>query len=250
MRQWNISKMLASGFLFLTLTMGVHAEDISPNGMATTADGDSLNICLQDSTVKKTEKPKKPKKRYDDRIESYRNLFLRLIPTHSKLQFYGDMGLANLGIGWDYGKHSQWETDVLFGFIPKNYSGSVKVTMTLKQTFNPWSINLDKKGYFTFEPLQTGLYANFVFGNEFWVNKPSRYPKGYYGFMSKMRFHVFLGESFTYDIPDHKRSFIKSISAFGEISTCDLYLSSAIPNKYLGLEDWLRLSFGLKFSFL
>lgn len=50
MRQWNISKMLASGFLFLSLTMGVHAEDISPNGMATTADGDSLNICLQDST--------------------------------------------------------------------------------------------------------------------------------------------------------------------------------------------------------
>ena len=34
------------------------------------------------------------------------------------------------------------------------------------------------------------MYLNTVFGDEFWVNEPERYPKGYYGFSSKVRIHV------------------------------------------------------------
>ena len=246
MRQWSF-RLMAGICLFLVATMGLHADGVPADSLSLLTDADLLQPNWQECSVTKKEKPKK---RYADRIEGYKNFFTRLIPTQGKLQFYGDMGLASLGIGWDYGKRSQWETDVLFGFIPKNYSESVKVTMTLKQTFNPWSINLDKKGHFSFEPLHVGMYMNTVFGNEFWVREPKRYPHGYYGFSSKVRFSIFLGESFTYDIPEHKRKFIKAISFFGEISSCDLYIVSAVPNKYLGLEDWLRLSFGLKFRVL
>ena len=57
----------------------------------------------------------------------------------------------------DYGKRNQWETDVLLGFIPKYSSKKAKVTMTLKQNYMPWSINIGKG--FSTEPLACGLYV-------------------------------------------------------------------------------------------
>ena len=147
------------------------------------------------------------------------------------------MGLLSFGTGWDYGKRNQWETDLLLGFIPKYSSKKAKVTMTLKQNYMPWSINLGK-GFST------------VFGNQFWVNEPERYPKGYYGFSSKVRIHVFMGQRLTYDIDPNRRFLAKSVTFFYEISTCDLYLISGVTNSYLRPRDYLSLSFGLKFQWL
>ena len=42
-----------------------------------------------------------------------------LIPTHTKSQFAGNMGLLSFGTGWDYGRRNQWETDVFFGVLPR-----------------------------------------------------------------------------------------------------------------------------------
>lgn len=184
--------------------------------------------------------------RYDRRVHRYRKAFASLIPTHNKFQLYGDMGLFSLGIGWDYGKRAQWETDLLFGFVPKYNSDAAKATMTLKQTFIPWSVYLGRN--FSVEPLTCGLYLNTAFGSDFWTNEPDRYPKGYYGFSTRIRIHVFLGQSLTYDIPHDKRLTIKAISAYYEISSCDLYIVSAFTNSTLRPKDWLRLSFGLKFQ--
>mgnify|MGYP001516117140 FL=1 len=158
------------------------------------------------------------------------------------------MGLLSFGTGWDYGKHNQWETDILLGFIPKYSSKKAKVTMTLKQNYMPWSINIGKG--FSTEPLTCGLYVNTVFGDQFWVNEPERYPKGYYGFSNKVRFHVFMGQRLTYDIDPQRRFLAKSVTFFYEISTCDLYVISAVNNSYLRPRDYLSLSFGLKFQWL
>ena len=186
--------------------------------------------------------------RYDNRVHRFRRNWNGLSDS-LKIQYAGNMGLLSFGTGWDYGKRNQWETDVLLGFIPKYSSKKAKVTMTLKQNYMPWSINLGKG--FSTEPLACGLYLNTVFGNQFWVNEPERYPKGYYGFSSKVRFHVFMGQRPTYDI-DPQRRFIlaKSVTFFYEISTCDLYVISAVNNSYLRPRDYLSLSFGLKFQWL
>jgi hypothetical protein len=120
--------------------------------------------------------------------------------------------------------------------------------MTLKQNYMPWSINLGKG--FSTEPLSCGLYLNTVFGNQFWVSEPERYPKGYYGFSSKVRIHVFMGQRLTYDIDPNRRFLAKSVTFFYEISTCDLYLISGVTNSYLRPRDYLSLSFGLKFQWL
>lgn len=194
------------------------------------------SFAQQDSIVK-------PNK-YDKRIHRYRGHWEKLIPTHTKVQFAGNMGLLSFGTGWDYGKKNQWETDVFLGFIPKYDSKRTKVTMTLKQNYMPWSLNLGRG--FSTEPLTCGIYFNTVFGNEFWVHEPDRYPKGYYGFSSKIRSHIFLGQRLTYDIDTQRRYTAKSITFFYELSTCDLYLISAATNSYLRPRDYLSLSFGLK----
>lgn len=194
------------------------------------------SFAQQDSIVK-------PNK-YDKRIHRYRGHWEKLIPTHTKVQFAGNMGLLSFGTGWDYGKKNQWETDVFLGFIPKYDSKRTKVTMTLKQNYMPWSLHLGRG--FSTEPLTCGFYFNTVFGNEFWVHEPDRYPKGYYGFSSKIRSHIFLGQRLTYDIDPQRRYTAKSITFFYELSTCDLYLISAATNSYLRPRDYLSLSFGLK----
>lgn len=202
------------------------------------------NAQISDSIF--TSKPSYSK--YDKRINHYRKNWERLIPTNNVLQFAGNMGMFSLGTGWDYGKRDQWETDILLGFIPKHDSPRTKITMTLKQNYIPWSIDMGKQ--FALEPLTCGLYLNTVFGHEFWVHEPDRYPEGYYGFSSKIRAHIFLGQRLTYDIDKERRFFAKSVTLFYELSTYDLVLISRVTNKYLRARDYLSLSFGLKFQWL
>lgn len=187
---------------------------------------------------------KRSEKRYEERINRYRNS----VPSYSKIQMYGDMGLISAGVGWNYGKRDQWETDIFLGLIPKYNSENAKATMTLKQNFMPWNIPL--KGNFSFEPLSCGLYLNTVLDNNFWTHEPSRYPHGYYGFSTRIRIHIFLGERITYEIHQEKRFFAKAITLYYEISSCDLYIISAFTNRYLKPKDYLKLSFGLKFQIL
>ena len=110
--------------------------------------------------------------KYDKRVHRYKERWEKLIPSQTKLQYAGGMGFLSAGIGWDYGKRDQWESDIFIGFIPKYDSKRAKTTMTLKQSYLPWSFDL-KKG-FSIEPLACGLYFNTVFGDEFWVREIGR----------------------------------------------------------------------------
>ena len=186
--------------------------------------------------------------RYDRRLERYQRRFNSLIPQTQVLQFYGDMGLVSVGIGWDYGKREQWETNFLIGVVPKYNSDKTRLSFTLKQNYTPWSFSLNE--VVSLEPFSTGLYLNTIFGDKFWTHEPDRYPQGYYGFSTRVRIHIFAGQSVTFAIPREKRFFAKAVSAFYELSSCDLYIVSAFTNGYLKPKDYLRLSFGLRFKIL
>lgn len=186
---------------------------------------------------------------YDRRVDKYRKNWAALIPTQVVVQNAGNMGFMSVGIGWDYGRHSQWETNLLLGYLPKYKSYRGKITMTLKQNYIPWSVYI-KDGW-SIEPLSCGLYLNTVFGHEFWGRQPGRYPDKYYEALStKVRANVFLGQRVTKIIPHNKRKKIKSITAFYEVSTCDLYIRSMIIDDYLSLWDILGLSIGIKVQLL
>lgn len=186
--------------------------------------------------------------RYDNRIHRYRRYWGALIPTQTVLQTCGNMGLFSFGVGWDYGKHRQWETQLLFGYIPKYDSNNAKMTMTLKQNYIPWSVTMGHG--WAFEPLECGLYFNTVFGSDFWTKQPSKYSSGYYPFSTRFRPNIFVGQRFTKEVPHNKRRYIKSVTAFYELSTCDIYFMPLIRNGTVEFWDMFGLSLGLKFQLL
>lgn len=182
---------------------------------------------------------------YEERIYKYHRHWHKLIPTHTVIQYAGSIGIASTGLGWDYGKRNQWETTVMLGYLPKYHSDKSKVTFTLKQNYTPWSLPL-KGDRLRVEPLTCGMFFNTIFSEEFWVEEPDRYPKGYYGFSTRVRTHLFLGQRLTHHF-NGKNKRHKSITAYYELNTCDLYLASLFTNPdYLKLTDILHLGFGIK----
>ena len=181
--------------------------------------------------------------RYDKTLRKYETYWQRLMPRYQKIQYAGSMGLVSLGVGWEYGR-DHWETDVMFGFLPKFEDNEVKVTFTLKQNYIPWEITLGRSNW-AIDPLATGIYMNSILDNRFWKKEPRRYPDNYYKFSTRIRFHIFAGQRLTYHIPS-PRHLHKSVTVFYELSSCDLYLISAITNRAIRPRDYLSLSFGLK----
>ncbi len=102
-------------------------------------------------------------------------------------------------------------------------SNKAKVTFTLKQNYAPWEVRLGGKWWL--EPLVTGLYMNTVLSDDFWVKEPERYPNNYYKFSTRVRFHIFTGQRIAFDLGPH--SPFRRITAFYELSTCDLYVISS-----------------------
>lgn len=239
--KWCISNRAALALLCLLLSLFLSAQENGTAGIRY----DTAWIAHSKDSVQTS---KMKYNRYDQHIHRLRRCWVTLIPTHTKIQFAGNMGLMSFGFGWDYGKRNQWETDVLFGVLPKYQSARTKLTFTLKQNYIPWKRKVGK--CFSVEPLSCGMYLNTIFGDEFWVNEPDRYPKGYYGFSSKIRIHAFLGQRVTYDINLEKRFIASSVTFFYELSTSDLYIVSAFTNKYLRPKDYLSLSFGIKLQLL
>lgn len=177
--------------------------------------------------------------------EHYKEVWQHFIPKQATIHFAGGIGFLSAGVGWHYGKRHQWETDLLVGFVPKYNSGEAKVTLTLKERFEPWNIRLCNR--WSIEPLTTGIFFNTIFGEDFWAHQPERYPKKYYGFPTKLRTHLFIGQRFSYNIPKRHRRYSKGVSAYYELSTNDFYLLSALSNRRIRPSDVLTLSFGLRF---
>ena len=184
--------------------------------------------------------------KYDRRVERYQRFWNSLIPSQVVGQNAGNMGYLSLGVGWDYGKRDQWETQLMMGFVPKRSTEPLKVTLTLKENFIPWRCEMGQG--WDVAPLTCGMYMNALFGEEFWNHQPSRYPNNYYWFSTRFRFNAFVGQRLTKDIDFTKRRFVKSMSVFYEVSSCDIYIIELFSNKHVHLIDVLGLSIGLKFQ--
>lgn len=180
-------------------------------------------------------------KRWDKRIHLRYEGWERMKPTHVKMQYAGGMGVLSTGVGWDYGKRRQWETDVLLGYLPAKYASDFLLTLTVKQNYIPWSMSFDK--HWALEPFYCGMYLTTIAGEEFWEKEPGRYPNRYYNFSTKIRPYIFIGQRMNFNL---KNSIEQHISLFYEVSTCELYIISKATNRSLTMRDVLRFSFGAK----
>lgn len=184
------------------------------------------------------------------RYERHRQRALRrwekLIPNQAVLQYAGSIGFLSAGIGWHYGKNDHWESEFLVGFLPKFKSDEVSSTFTLKERYVPWHCRVHRR--WTIEPLTAGVFFNFIGGEDFWRRQPSRYPKSYYWFSTKVRTNIFLGQRLRFSIPRNHRLLHQAVSVYYEISTCDLYLASKFTNKDFPWSETLSLAFGVRWE--
>ena len=207
----------------------------------------SIVILFLLNTTSWAEYDSKSKDRDAKRIEKeekIRKKWANLIPRQNKLQFAGSMGMFSASVGWYYGKKNQWETDFFLGFIPKMDNQDGHVTITFKETYTPWKIQINER--FTYEPLTTGLYINKIFGEYFWSKLPEKYPEGYYFWAVNTRFNVFAGQAITFKL-NKTALYGKELSFYYEVSTNDLYVISAIGNKTVSLKDIVSLSLGIRY---
>ena len=137
-------------------------------------------------------------KRWDKRIHLRYEGWERMKPTHVKMQYAGGMGVLSTGVGWDYGKRRQWETDVLLGYLPAKYASDFLLTLTVKQNYIPWSMSFDK--HWALEPFYCGMYLTTIAGEEFWKKEPGRYPNRYYNFSTKIRPYIFIGQRMNFNL--------------------------------------------------
>lgn len=185
---------------------------------------------------------------YEKRIKKYESGWKKLIPQYQKVQFAGSIGLVSIGTGWAY-CNNKLETDILLGFLPKYQDKRAKLTFTIREQYIPWSLNIGETNW-KMEPLTCGLFMNTILDGRFWETEPGgKYPSNYYNFSTKIRFHIFVGQQVTYKF-SKKKSLHKSISFYYQLSSCDLYIVSAVQNSYLKPTDYLSLAFGLKFNLL
>lgn len=137
-------------------------------------------------------------KRWDKRVHLRYEGWERLKPTHVKMQYAGGMGVMSAGVGWDYGKRRQWETDFLIGYLPPKYATDLLFTLTVKQNYIPWSMSFDE--HWALEPFYCGLYLTTIAGEEFWKKEPGRYPNRYYNFSTKIRPYIFIGQRMNFNL--------------------------------------------------
>lgn len=186
-------------------------------------------------------------KSYDVRLEHARDRWMQAIPNLFFLQYAGNIGFISTGIGWDYGKHEQWETHLLFGYLPSSVISRDMVTMTLRESFIPWEV---KCGHLlTLNPILANLSFNTIFDTEFWITEKERYPGDYYRFSSKVRAQMGIGGRLNLHFTDYQRRLTDRISIYYELSTYDLALISVLPNKTLHFRDTLALGLGIQYKF-
>ena len=184
---------------------------------------------------------------YERRMKKREDMWHKLMPDMSVMQFAGNIGMISAGVGWEYGKSRQWETHALIGFLPSRYKSRSYWTLTMSQKYNPWEVTLNR--CFSAKPLTVSLSVNSIMHSDFWMSEPDRYPKGYYGFASRMRFVLGLGQRLNFKIPESRRWMSREFSVYYEITTCDLYIRQKFLNSSIPFKDLIGLGLGAIFKF-
>lgn len=233
MRKWCI-KSVAVVVLSISASLPAVAENTLP---------DSVSTAVRDAEI---ERYQQKIQKYEERLAARERRWKRLIPNLFTLQYAGGIGMFSIGPGWDYGRSQQWETHLLVGIVPHRYDYPTYWTLTLRESYVPWRIRCNDQ--WSIRPLSVSLSVNSILHSEFWTSEPERYPDGYYGFSSRIRFHLGFGQRVTFTIPEHKRILGKEISLYYEISTCDLYVRQKILSSKVPLKDIIILGVGLIYT--
>ena len=169
-------------------------------------------------------------------------------PTHLALQTGGGLGMVATGAGYEFSK-THLETDVLIGYVPKQYAGATLSLASLKFMYSPFHLPVGEK--FQVVPLTVGAYFSYTHGT---INDElkGQYASDYYWFSTDTRYGPLLGSRVTFLAPPVAATGQpRKVSVYYELASNDLYLASYLNNRNGGLSfgQLLTLALGVKADF-
>lgn len=189
-----------------------------------------------------------------DTLVKKRSLKERLTPNMITFQYAGNIAWCSVGVGWEsLSKRSL--TEALIGYVPSHHATQSLTTVTLRQYYTPWEVEIPlpfiTKGNLNFRPLTAGILVNAVlFDGDFWMREPtSHYGGEYYRFTTRVRLAFSLGQRLTYEFPEHWKGWGESAELYYDFSANELSIISAVPNQRISISDILSLGFGARWKF-
>jgi hypothetical protein len=167
-----------------------------------------------------------------------------IYPDHVVVQYAGSTGWLGVGAGYNLSK-DRARLGLHDGFVPEEKGGKLKILST-SFFYKPYILHISDK--LDFSPLDIGAKLGYHFGDQFYINWPSRFPKGYYWWKSALGLHLATETSVTFKLKVPGRA--KAVTAYLELNSSDLYLVSYIQNfKSLTLPDIVKAGVGLRVTF-
>jgi hypothetical protein len=179
-------------------------------------------------------------------VQNVRAQFLRkLVPDFVSVQHAGSIGWMSVGTGYNLFKH-RVRPGLQYGLVPPNKGGRLHI-VTASVFVHPARIRLGKQ--WSFNPVDVGFKGSYQFGKDYFFDLPSRYPPNYYWWKPALRLHLATETSLEFKFPHNKR--LRSVAAYLEINTNDLYLVSFVMNtRSLGILEVVKAGVGLRLNFL
>ncbi|MGN7889928.1 hypothetical protein ACN9ML_01275 [Dyadobacter endophyticus] len=167
-----------------------------------------------------------------------------LVPDHLGVQYAGSIGWVSVGTGYDLFR-SRIRTGLHYGYLPKDFGGELHI-LSASVYCQPLKIKVAKA--FTIHPLDIGIKSAYHFGDQFYLNWPERFPRGYYWWKSALRLHLATESSVTRELKN--AGSIKAVTGYIELNTNDLYLVSYVLNPtVLAITDIIKIGCGIRIHF-
>lgn len=164
--------------------------------------------------------------------------FSPLLPDHLQLQFAGAIGFLSAGVGYETKNH-RFQGEFFYGYVPESLGGVEIHSATAKLTWV--AISRQLRPDLRIDWLTTGVLINYVFGKQYFLFDPDRYPFNYYGFPTAAHVGVSVGGA----------AYYRRFGLYYELGTTDRYVMSYIRNsRSIFFTDLFNAGFGIKYGIL
>ena len=159
-----------------------------------------------------------------------------LLPDHLNLQFAGAIGLESAGFGYETKSH-RLQGDFFYGYVPESAGGVEIHSVTAKMTWA--AVTRQPRKDLRVDWLTAGVLANYVFGRQYFLFDPERYPFTYYGFPTAAHVGISVGGA----------AYYRKFGLYYELGTTDRYVMSYVQNSgSLFFTDIFNLGVGVKYA--
>ncbi|RYY52599.1 MAG: hypothetical protein EOO09_20935 [Chitinophagaceae bacterium] len=159
-----------------------------------------------------------------------------MLPDHVQLQFAGAIGFLSAGVGYETKNH-RFQGEFLYGYVPESVGGIEIHSATAKLTWV--AITRQPRKDLRIDWLTTGVLVNYVFGKQYFLFDPDRYPFNYYGFPTAAHVGISVGGA----------AYYRRLGFYYELGTTDRYVMSYIRNsRSIFFTDLFNAGFGLKYG--